>query len=228
MEKTNNFLYLIWKDPITRKNFVVGKLTKNGKYQFQYCEDFGKAETYGWSKLEVFTGENVYESDVLFPVFASRLPDRKRRDINKILEKYGLSEYDEFELLRKSEGRLPIDTYSFIDPIFPEDEKIQREFYIMGVRYNTACKGELCDLLPKVNIGNELFFEMDPQNKHDHNALRVVTQDKEFLGYVPRYYNLPIIERINAGISYVCKIVDINSYKNCPECIKVQLNIPKQ
>ena len=32
--------------------------------------------------------ERVYESDVLFPVFASRLPDRKRRDIDKILEKW--------------------------------------------------------------------------------------------------------------------------------------------
>ncbi len=85
----------------------------------------------------MFLEEKVYESDVLFPVFASRLPDRKRRDINKILEKYGLVEFDEFELLRKSEARLPIDTYSFIDPIFSADETVEREFFVMGVRHHS-------------------------------------------------------------------------------------------
>ena len=118
--KKNRFIYLIWKDPITRNNFIVGKISRNEKYTFEYCGEFEKAEKYGWLKLEGFPEKKVYESDILFPVFASRLPDKKRRDIDKILEKYELSEYDEFELLRKSEGRLPIDTYSFIDPISPE------------------------------------------------------------------------------------------------------------
>ena len=81
MLKTNNFLYLIWKDPHTRSNFIVGKLSKNGKYTFEYFGDSGKAESCGWSKLEAFPKQMVYESDVLFPVFASRLPDKKRRDI---------------------------------------------------------------------------------------------------------------------------------------------------
>lgn len=224
----NKFLYLIWKDPITRNNFIIGKLSRNGKYTFEYCGDFGEAEAHGWYKLEVFPEEKIYESEVLFPVFSSRLPDRKRRDIDKILEKYELSEFDEFELLRKSEGRLPIDTYSFVDPIFSEEETIQRDFYIMGIRHNASCKGEDCDLLPKVNVGTELYFEKDPQNEYDHNALRVVTQTREFLGYVPRYYNLPIIERINTGMSYSCRIIDINqSNNNCAECIKVRLNMPK-
>lgn len=38
--------------------------------------------------------DTVYKSEKLFPVFASRLPDRKRKDIGRILEKYGLDEYD--------------------------------------------------------------------------------------------------------------------------------------
>ncbi len=223
----SKFLYLIWKDPITRKNFIIGKLSRNGKYTFEYCKDFGEAEAYGWSKLEVFPEEKIYESEVLFPVFSSRLPDRKRRDIDKILEKYELSEFDEFELLRKSEGRLPIDTYSFVDPIFPENETIQRDFYIMGIRHNAPCKGEACELLPKVNVGDELYFEKEPQNEYDHNAIRIVTHNQELLGYVPRYYNLPIIERLNADMSYSCRIMDMNLSNNCTECIKVRLNMPK-
>ena len=226
--KSNKFLYLIWKDPHTRSNFIVGKLSRNGKYTFEYFGDFGKAESCGWSKLEAFPEEIVYESDVLFPVFASRLPDKKRRDIDKILEKYELSEFDEFELLRKSEGKLPIDTYSFIDPIFPEMETIQRDFYIMGIRYHTLCQGKNCEFLPKVSVGEELYFEKEPDNQYDPNAIRIVTVNKDFLGYVPRYYNLPIIERMNKGVSYVCKITDINLNQDCTECIKVRLKMPKE
>ena len=228
MKKRNEFLYLIWKDPITRNNFTVGKINRNEKYTFEYCEDFGKAEAYGWLKLEAFPEEKIYESDVLFPVFASRLPDKKRRDIDKILEKYELAEYDEFELLRKSEGRLPIDTYSFIDPIFSEMETIQRDFYIMGIRYHTPCKGENCELLPKVTVGDELYFEKEPNNQHDSDALRILTQNGDFLGYVPRYYNVSIIERMNKGVSYTCKVIDVNLNQDCSECIKVRLNMPRR
>ncbi len=60
--------------------------------------------------------DKVYTDTVLFPVFASCLPDRKRKDIDKILQKYGLKEFDEYELLKKSGARLPIDNLEFIVP----------------------------------------------------------------------------------------------------------------
>ena len=228
MVKADRYLYLIWKDPQTRQNFTIGKLGKGDKYFFEYFDDVGKAEKNGWVKFEVFPDEKVYESDILFPVFASRLPDRKRRDIEKILDKYGLSTFDEFELLRKSEGRLPIDTYSFIDPIFPNDQTVQRDFYIMGVRYNTPCKGENCSLLPLINVGDELVFEKEPENKFDANAIKVQTSAGDVLGYVPRYYNESILERLEKNMTYSCKIIEINTSQDCSECIKVRLNMPKE
>ena len=226
---TDKYLYLIWKDPKTRQNFTIGKLGRGAKYYFEYADDIGKAENNGWSKFDVFPEEKVYESDVLFPVFASRLPDRKRRDIEKILEKYELSSFDEFELLRKSEGRLPIDTYSFIDPIFPSDQSIQRDFYIMGIRYHAPCKGENCTLLPLINVGDNLLFEPEPGNQFDSNAIKVKTSAGDYLGYVPRYYNEAILERINNNFTYSCSIIEINrSPKSCAECIKVRLKMPKE
>ncbi|MBU3181659.1 hypothetical protein [Clostridium psychrophilum] len=54
----------------------------------------------------------------MFPAFSSRLPDKRRKDVKEILAKY-----DAFELLKKSGGKLPIDSLKFIDPIFL-DEKI--------------------------------------------------------------------------------------------------------
>ena len=55
---------------------------------------------------------------MLFPVFASCLPDRKRKDIDKILQKYGLKEFDEYELLKKSGARLPIVPHMAKEPAF--------------------------------------------------------------------------------------------------------------
>ncbi len=68
--------------------------------------------------LKPFDDKNkIYKSDILFPIFSSRLPDSKRKDINKILDKYNLDKYDEFDLLVKSKGKLPIDSLSFVEII---------------------------------------------------------------------------------------------------------------
>lgn len=228
MERQNNYLLLIWKDPETRRNFSVGRLTKSTKYTFEYCNEYTQAEACGWSKLDAFPDDKIYESETLFPVFASRLPNKKRRDISKILEKYELLEFDEFELLRKSEARLPIDTYSFIDPIFPDEQTIQRNFFVMGVRHHSPCKGRDCSLLPLISVGDELIFEEEPENEFDINAIKVQTQAGDMLGYVPRYYNEAILERLNKKMTYSCKIIDINLSHGCSECIKVRLNMPKE
>lgn len=226
MKQNNDYLYLIWKDPQTRKNFTVGKLTRGVTFTFQYIAEASEAETFGWKKLDAFPDDQVYENDTIFPVFSSRLPDRKRRDLDKILQKYGLEEFDEFELLKKSGARLPIDTYEFIDPIRPEDESVQRDFYVMGTRHSTPCNGECCDLLPAVTVGDRLTLQKEPDNLHDPFAIRVMTQNGDLLGYVPRYYNKEIGARIESGMSYCCKTLEVNIGYNCSECIKVHLNMP--
>lgn len=228
MNELNNYLYLIWKDPVSRRNFTIGKLSKVEKFTFEYCEDYKEAEKFGWERLKAFPEDRKYESDIIFPVFSSRLPDKKRRDIAKILEKYGLIEFDEFELLRKSEGRLPIDTYLFIDPIFPKEQSIQRDFFIMGIRYNAPCEGINCKLLPQLNVGEEVIFKEEPSNEYDSNAVQVLTKSQELLGYLPRYYNSAILERLHKCMTYSCKIIDIKRDKDCSECIKVRLTMPKK
>ena len=114
--QNNNTLYLIWKSPLSSKDYVVGKLTKADEYTFEYTKDCEKAKEDGWGMIPAFPESKEYHSKALFSAFSSRLPDKKRRNINQILNKYGLDEYDGYELLRKSGGRLPIDTYSFVEP----------------------------------------------------------------------------------------------------------------
>lgn len=221
------YLFLIWKDPKTRRNYTIGKLEKTGStYAFEYGEEAEDAKKAGWEPLEAFPREMRYESETVFPAFSSRLPDRKRRDISKILQKYGLEKYDEFELLKKSGARLPIDTYELIDPIFPGDSPIEREFFVMGIRHHAPCDGKDCDLFPSVKVGDHLLFCPEPENEHDNNAICVQTLHGEHLGYVPRYYSPAILDRLNNGVSYTCAVIEINQEENCAECVKVKLNMP--
>lgn len=227
MVPTSNYLLLIWKDPETRRNYTVGKLTRGDCFTFQYYGEAENAEEAGWKLLGAFPTYQEYRSNTMFPVFSSRLPDKKRRDIQNILEKYGLMEYDEFELLRRSGARLPIDTYEFIDPISPDDKEVTREFYITGIRYHSACQGSDCGALPGVKVGDMLLLEEEPENAYDPMAIRVLTQEKEVLGYVPRYYNKAILARLHDGMGYSCKITEVNAnMRNCSECLKARLTMP--
>ena len=227
MVPTSNYLLLIWKDPETRRNYTVGKLTRGDFFSFQYYGEAENAEEAGWKLLGAFPTYQEYRSNTMFPVFSSRLPDKKRRDIQNILEKYGLMEYDEFELLRRSGARLPIDTYEFIDPISPDDKEVEREFYITGIRYHSACQGSDCGALPGVKVGDMLLLEEEPENAYDPMAIRVLTQEQEVLGYVPRYYNKAILARLHDGMGYSCKITEVNAnMRNCSECLKARLTMP--
>lgn len=58
--------------------------------------------------------ESLYENPQLFACFGTRLPDKRRPEIKEILNTYGMKEYDEFELLKRSGAKLPTDNYAFV------------------------------------------------------------------------------------------------------------------
>lgn len=115
MNNMSNSLFLVWRNPISNKKHVIGELKKTSHYTFHYI-NLSDAKKDGWRYLVEFPEEKEYKSSRLFATFATRLPDRKRPDIQRILTKYGLTQYDEFDLLRKSGSKLPIDTYELVEP----------------------------------------------------------------------------------------------------------------
>lgn len=227
MGHVHNFLYLIWKDPNSRRNFIIGKLSKGEKYTFEYCGDYKKALEAGWNLLNAFPYERLYENDKLFAAFASRLPDPKRRDIENILKKYGLDRYDGYELLKNSSGKLPIDTYEFIDPIFPDDATVDKDFYLMGVRHHMPCDGKYCSFRANIKIGSELILSPDKNNQHDKYAVSVRLQDGTMIGYIPRYYSKSVYMRLEKNMTYLCKITEMSDDLDCENCIRVNLIMPR-
>lgn len=115
MEK--DLVYLVWTDKTTGNKYKVAMLYKeNNKFYFKYIlENVKEAEKYGFNLLIAFQSLNAtYENPQLFAVFSSRLPDENRPEIKEILATYGMKEYDEFELLKRSGAKLPTDNYEFV------------------------------------------------------------------------------------------------------------------
>lgn len=216
-----DYLYLIWKSECSRKQYIVGQLVKNGQYEFQYTADIQAAKDDGFTPLICFPDvHRVYTDNKLFPVFASRLPDKKRKDIQNILKKYDLEKYDEYLLLKRSGARLPIDNFEFIDPIINLNENIERTFFIAGARHYLGCNGEDCQKSFLVTRGDEVVLQQEPDNRYDKNAVQILDVSGHLLGYVPRYYSEGVTKMLKSGRKVSCHVYHVDNNQNCNECIK--------
>lgn len=224
-----DYLYLVWKDNETRRLFTVGQLSRNGQYEFEYGFEVQEAISKGFNLLLSFPNlDTVYVCEKLFPVFASRLPDRKRKGIEKILSKYGMDEYDEYTLLKRSGASLPIDNLQFIDPILPDgDIPVKRIFWISGVRHYLGCEGVDCNKSVDCEVNEVLCLEREPSNPKDKFAIKVLNSKHTLIGYIPRYYAESVSARLEKGEKYFCKVYEVRKENHCNECIKVELVLKK-
>ncbi len=223
-EDGRDYLYLIWKSEQSRKQYIVGQLVKNGQYEFRYAEELLAAMDDGFTPLLCFPDvKKVYMDKKLFSVFASRLPDKRRKDIQDILKKYDLEQYDEYLLLKRSGARLPIDNFEFIDPITNLDKNIERIFFIAGVRHYLGCNGENCGNSISVTRGDEIVLRRESDNCYDKNAVQLLDVSGHLLGYIPRYYSEGVSKMMGSNKKISCHVYDVDNNKNCNECIRVIL-----
>ena len=113
-------LYLKWQDYKTNNKYVIGALCRdkeNNKYYFKLNEDYvKKAEECGFvlATLPFSDFNKIYESDTLFPFFKIRIPKIEKMDeddIKDLLEEFDMKEFDEFEFLKKTKGKVMIDYF---------------------------------------------------------------------------------------------------------------------
>jgi hypothetical protein len=222
-----DYLYLIWKSEKERKQFIVGVLSRNGQYEFKYYDDIKDAKNEGFKPLVEFPDLNkLYTSESLFSTFASRLPDKRRRDMSKILKKYELKEFNQYELLKKSGARLPIDNYEFINPVFDYDVPFGRTFYLAGARYYLCCDGSDCSKSVNIDVDEELYLKKELENKHDPYAVAVYIKTQSLIGYVPRYYSEGLFELLQKNEKEIhCYVKLVNKNNNCSECLKLYLEV---
>ena len=95
---------------------LIGELVKTGgEYMFRYTPEKTDKPA-GFFKVPTFNDvDRVYKSERLFLFFINRLFDRARPDLPQLLEKYGLSDYDEWELLKATKAKLLTDGYELAE-----------------------------------------------------------------------------------------------------------------
>ena len=201
-------LWLIWKQPETRKRYFVGILENiNSKFIFKYKNpDIEEAKI---DKFDFFPGfenlEETYESSELFPNILTRLPNKTRPDYLEILNDYCLEDSaSDWDILKRTKGRLFTDSYEFV-PAFEEKEEI--DFDVAGTRYS-ECVNK-CKVENILRINDDLKLELDSTNKMDPYAIKVIHINSSLcqeLGYVPRYYSKEMSELLKKGVKYSAKI----------------------
>lgn len=202
-------MWLIWKEPIERRRYKIGKLTILAKqYTFKYINpELDDATKFGFNFFPGFEDTHkIYKSDKLFANIETRLPNTSRPDYLEILNSYGLEiDSNKYEILKATKGRLITDNYEFV-PVF-DNNKI--EFDVAGTRH---CKDiEKCKNILSVN--DKLELELEPDNKYDDNAIKVICNKngkKYHLGYVPRYYSSELTEILKKNVKYSAMIQSIN------------------
>lgn len=84
---------------------------------------------------------------------------------------------------------------------------MSRRFFIAGVQF----RPNAAKVLSELEVGTELELELEPTNKYDPNAIKIMYED-EHVGYVPKKFSAEITAMIEVdGIDCVqCVISQIN------------------
>ena len=112
-------LYLIWYEEEQKILNIIGELDYlDGKYIFKYL-NYENSDLQLFSKNGLYYGfediNKTYESNELFPTIYNRLPSKKREDYKYIMREYGLLDSDDdFQILKKTKGKLSTDYFIFV------------------------------------------------------------------------------------------------------------------
>lgn len=199
-------LLLIWKAPVSRRRFIIGKLSKNeNTYYFKYTNpELEDAKKDGFNYFPGFNDlDKEYTSNTLFTNIATRLPNPLRPDYLEILNSYNLeTDSTKMEILKATKGRLLTDNFEFVPP-FDRNNKI--EFDIAGTKHYLLEK----NIRENLKINDNLKLEHEPDNKEDQYAIKVLYECEDkmvLLGYVPRYYSRELTNLLSKGVKYSAKI----------------------
>jgi hypothetical protein len=81
-----------------------------------------------------------------------------------------------------------------------------------------------CDACERLNAGDAVLLEREPENRHDRNAIMILSEDGEELGYVPREHAREMAPLLDGGAAYeatVKRLWETDDGKTVPFIISV-------
>ena len=182
-------LLLSWQAPegMDRRRHLIAELLRHGDdADLAYLRDSADYES---AKSKGFTGEYPgfpasKDHDGVLAAFMRRLPSRHRADFRQFLEAIRIPRdavISDFALLGYAGARLPGDDFSIIHPF--DEARPPFEFLLLVAGYRYYQKNVPHESLKP---GMPARFELEPDNPHDPDAVRVVIPNvsEQTAGYV--------------------------------------------
>jgi hypothetical protein len=189
-------LVVAWQHPESRLISPVGFLSYNGhNYRFGYIRH--ALNVVDFQPLLGFPDlYRIYNSRDLFPLFAQRAMDPRRRDYHRYLTRLGLDEEaGPLEQIARSQGRRQGDSIQLLPEPDVSGDKLTFLFLVNGTRHvlePMVLKGRdvhvsnetLKNVLAQLRPGDPLALVSQPENRVNDLAI-VVTGLSVPLGWVP-------------------------------------------
>ncbi len=194
---------LTWQTPLGagggRDRYAVGELIVNADgTQFQYLKGTASFQT---ALDEGFLGYPGLPLDAECPhadaleIFLRRLPSSERSDYNRFLETFGLSpsaEWTGLSLLSYTGARLAGDSFGFTETFDGFDQPFRFIFDVAGFRHYRSAADDL-------EPGDVVRLEHEPANESDSNAVQILREDGEPLGYINRLQCERVLNWVRLG-----------------------------
>jgi hypothetical protein len=189
MDEQRDDLMLVWNHPETHEEFLIGRLSSDGR-SWTFCyEREGDRTTpdairSGFRLLEEFPLiERCYESPELFPTFRRRLlPAWQLRELaTRYRTTPDALRADPLGQLRLTGGRMPTDGFEFREPAERRSSGEYRfRFAIVGWR---RYQGE--SIVGQLRAGNRVKLRRDVSHSDAREVLWLLAEDDSVLGLVP-------------------------------------------
>ncbi len=191
-------LVVAWQHPVERRIEPIGFLTlDNGLHTFEYVANVRQIS--GFRPLVGFPElERRYSSEFLFPLFAQRVMDPRRRDYERYVRGLGLgTDATPWEQIARSRGHRQGDTLQ----LFPVPQVVQgrvectflvhghrhigtRDTWLDGVPHRFTPE-QVEETLVGLRAGEPLHLVPEPENPRNRDAVLTLPVNGVPVGYVP-------------------------------------------
>ncbi|MBC36202.1 MAG: hypothetical protein CL663_09195 [Bacteroidetes bacterium] len=182
-------IYLSWRKGHSYDRHLVGefKRTSSQGLTFKYRkDDLNNAIKDGFLCYPDFPHtDKIYTSeDNVLELISTRLINLERLDKDRFLNFWEANDnsFDSFDVLAFTQGRLATDQFEFLGVYFPyEINSFVTE--IAGLSHN------LKEQNIEIEVGEELDYILDPENRYDKNAVAVFSRNGTKIGHVKKVHN---------------------------------------
>jgi len=193
---------LTWQTPLgtggERRRHAVGELVAdNGGARFRYLSDTASFSAAVEDGFEGYPGIALASepSEDTLAIFLRRLPNTDRPDYDQFLQTFGLSPdagWSGLSLLAYTGARLAGDSFSITETFDGFDRPFRYIFDVAGFRRFMSAATDL-------QTGDNVSLVHQPDNAHDQNAVQVLRDTGECLGYINRLQSERLLHWQRAG-----------------------------